>query len=140
MKLKLKFNASATTTLDPHAIIIKTQLAVLEKKYTIESITDSSVSFKDAPLNFQANLSIRMFDEGEFVISDTSDTEKLLTLNYRYNLLPIILICIFLSIFLKYEHQEWGIAAMLVFYAIAIPMDISSSKRKAADLVTGIAG
>jgi hypothetical protein len=140
MKIKLKFNTSATTTQEPHTIIVKTQLALLDKKYTLESVTDRSISFKDAPLNFQANLSIRMFDEGEFVISDTPDTEKLLTLNYRYNLLPIILICIFLSIFLKYEGEEWGIAAMLVFYAIAIPIDIKNSKRKAGDMVTAIAG
>lgn len=139
MKIKLKFNTSATTTLDPHDIIARARLAIIDKKYNLEAVTGKSISFKDSPFNFQANLSIRMMDEGEFVLNGEPGGKQLLTLNYRYNLLPIILISILLSIWLFYKNETWGIAAVLAFYAIAIPFDIRSAKRKAKDMVMTVA-
>ena len=138
MIFKLKFQTSATTLLEPYEIIAKIQLELKDWKYNVKDVTGNTVSFKDNPWRLRWNFEPKMVDGGEFVISYNPDNEKLLRLNYYYNLFPALLALTIMSTILISDRVYDGILFFGVFYAVAVPIDIIRSRVSARELVAAI--
>jgi hypothetical protein len=134
MIFKLQFHITSATTLGTNEIIDRIQFLLEDTKYNIDAVTLNSLSFSDNPWRMRWNFEAKMLDEGEFVVSTNAAGEKLLTLNYRYNLLWVLVTMIFVLFMLMSHRQYWGI----IFFGITIPIDIIRTRYVAKELLADV--
>jgi hypothetical protein len=138
MIFKLQFHTASVTNLGATEIIDRIQFLLKDTKYNVDTVTLNSLSFSDNPWRLRWNFEAKMLDEGEFVVSTNAAGEKLLTLNYRYNLLWMLAIVAFLLISLASHREYWGILFFATFYGIAILIDILRAKYVARKLLANV--
>jgi hypothetical protein len=114
------------------------QFELKDKKYIAKYVSDRSILFKDNPWRTRWNFEPYMLDEGEFLISDNPSDGKLLTLNYYYHYLGIVLNFAIMVVVLSCWGEYWGILFFAAFFGVTVPIDIMRSKGKARELVEAI--
>ena len=137
--MKIKFQASLTTNLEP-SIIIERVLALLKyTKYKVREVVDGQVIFSDNPWAFRLRpYAIGRLDGGIFKIS-VSNNGTSLTLNSYLNILPAAFTWVAgLTLPIILAKAYWASILFLLFYSITFIFQILRSKDLTREMIREI--
>jgi hypothetical protein len=138
--MKLKFQVSQSTDLQPPVIIERILLKLRDYTYSVIDVADNSVSFKERPWRLMSNIqAARRLDGGQFEI-EVSNNRISLCLHYYLDLLPLLLLVAALEIVTIYNGVYEGTIFFAVFFFIAGLIQIAVSKGAANGMLKEILG
>jgi hypothetical protein len=136
--MKLKYQISQTTDLEPQIIIERIRLKLEYKKYSVVDVTDSSIKFKERPWalmwNFEA---VRRLDGGRFEIG-VSGNGMSVNLLYYLNILPPLLALTALEFFTISDGVYEGSIFFVSFFFITGIIQTIISKGVAKEMLREI--
>jgi hypothetical protein len=136
--MKIKFQVSQTTNLEPSIIIDRILILLKDKKYRIQEVTDNSITFDDDPWVLRWNFQqIRRLDGGRFEIC-ASDGSKSVSFKCYLDILQTLLLLSAILIFLIVQWDYTGLLFLGLFILIVGSIQITTSKDVAREMVREI--
>ena len=136
--LKLIFKISRSTDLPIWTLVDKILRELNKSDYRILNSTSSIVEFENNPWKLiSRSKAMGRLDRGKFEFS-SDDNSILVTFSYHRNILwPIVLLTI-MSTFFIIQGDYYGPLFFLVFFAIAITVDVAMLKGNAGEMLDEI--
>lgn len=136
--LRLTFKISRSTDLPIWPLVDKILAELNKRDLRIINSTSSIVEFNDNPWKLRWNFeAMGRLEGGKFEFSST-DNSILVTFSYYRKLLWPIVIFTALSISLLIHGDYYGPLFFLVFYVIAITVDVAMLKGNAGEMLDEI--
>jgi hypothetical protein len=136
--MKLKFQVSQTTLLDPDTIKGLIMLKLKDEEYRIQDSDKNSIAFDDDPWVMRWNFQLAgRLDGGQFEITPLNDS-VLVTLKYYINLNAPAIIWVIISTFLVINGEYYAPLFLSSFYILAIFSSSLFKKSTSKDLLHDI--
>ena len=132
--MKINFQVSQITTIDPQVINLRIQLKLKDNKYDVLEVTENCVKFYDDPWVLRWNFQqVRRLDGGSFDINNTS-----VTLNYYLSLWQPLIGLSIPVIGTALAGAYDGTIFFITFIIIALCVQAIISRNVAEDMLTVI--
>ncbi len=136
--MKLKFQVSQNTTLDPEIINGLILLKLKDKKYDVLEVSDNKVKFYDNPWVLRWNFQqVGRLDGGSFKINTINNATQV-TLHFYLNLFPVLIAMSIPVIGTIIEGVYEGTIFFIVFFIVAMSIQAIISKNVARDMLTAM--
>jgi len=138
--LRLTFKISRSTDLPVWTLVDNTVLELITRNYRILNSTSSIVEFDNSSSSWKPTSrfeTMSRFDGGKLKFS-SDDKSVLVTFSYYLNILWPVIFFTTMSIFLIIDGEYYGPLFPLVFYVIAITINIAMLKGNANKMLDEI--
>ena len=134
--MKLRFQASQNSALEPSAVIERIVSLLKDKEYQVKEVTDTSIIFSDNPWALRwSHQNLRRLDGGRFKIEVLS-SGTLVSLATYWNLLPFLLIFVALiTIPAIFAHDYLPAIIFSLFFTIAFALQRVASNDATREML-----